>query len=145
MHKLGVITRWLFRLNYSMCVPNIYVVGFKTITQIMLTVAYSTLMEAIIRIKQLKKVWFTHNVIYFSHRVKIYVLDTNTEIVYIFFIIKPNYLLILLLVTKQLLRAPHVLVCVTTVVALERHTHHRRFLDTYGATKQLTFWAFSQF
>jgi hypothetical protein len=38
-----------------MCVPNIYVVGFETITQIMWTVAYNTLMEAIIRTKQLKK------------------------------------------------------------------------------------------
>jgi hypothetical protein len=67
MHKLGVITRWLFRLNYSMCVPNIYVVGFKIITQIMLTIAYSTLMEAIIRIKQLKKRFGSPTMLYIFH------------------------------------------------------------------------------
>jgi hypothetical protein len=45
--RLGVITRWLFRLTCSMGVSNIYVVGFKILAQIMLIVAYSTLLEAI--------------------------------------------------------------------------------------------------
>jgi hypothetical protein len=75
-----------------MCVPNIYVVGFETITQIMLTVVYNTLIESNIRTKKIKKVLFTHHVIYFSHKVKIHVPDTNIEIVYIFFIIKPKLL-----------------------------------------------------
>jgi hypothetical protein len=61
-----------------MYVPIIYVVGFEPITQIMLTIAYSSLVEVIIRAKQFKKVWFTHHILFF-HYVKIHILDTNTK------------------------------------------------------------------